>query len=47
MGARLYLPALGRFLSTDPVHGGNENTYAYPNDPVNTLRLSRAPAETA
>lgn len=35
MGARLYNPVTARFLSPDPVSGGNENAYNYPNDPVN------------
>ncbi|MFN8077300.1 MAG: RHS repeat-associated core domain-containing protein [Kineosporiaceae bacterium] len=39
MGVRLYTPTLGRFLSTDPVPGGNENTYNYPNDPINAFDL--------
>ncbi|WP_245596393.1 DNRLRE domain-containing protein [Nocardioides alkalitolerans] len=39
MGARLYNPATGRFLSMDPVRGGNDNTYVYPTDPVNMTDL--------
>ncbi|MDZ7578513.1 MAG: RHS repeat-associated core domain-containing protein, partial [Candidatus Nanopelagicales bacterium] len=35
MGARPYNPNTGQFLSTDPIRGGNANTYTYPVDPVN------------
>ncbi|WP_204249039.1 RHS repeat-associated core domain-containing protein, partial [Nocardia arizonensis] len=41
MGARTYLPILGRFLQTDPVLHGSANDYDYVNgDPVNFLDLS-------
>ncbi|MET7674513.1 DNRLRE domain-containing protein [Streptomyces seoulensis] len=37
MGVRLYNPADGRFLQTDPVPGGSQNAYDYAGqDPVNT-----------
>lgn len=39
MGARVYLPVLGRFLQLDPVEGGTDNNYAYVNDPVNDFDL--------
>ncbi|MFF2073148.1 PA14 domain-containing protein [Kitasatospora sp. NPDC058162] len=41
MGARVYLPVLGRFLQVDPVPGGSANDYDYVNaDPVNGLDLA-------
>ncbi|MCC9708460.1 DNRLRE domain-containing protein [Streptomyces sp. MNU76] len=41
MGVRLYNPATGRFLSTDPIFGGNANAYEYcVGDPVNCYDLN-------
>ncbi len=37
MGARSYVPELGRFLQPDPIPGGSANAYSYTfGDPVNT-----------
>ena len=35
MGARVYNPKTNQFTAPDPITGGNENTYTYPNDPIN------------
>jgi RHS repeat-associated protein len=41
MGARSYVPEIGRFLSTDPVAGGSANAYDYANaDPLTTFDLN-------
>lgn len=40
MGARLYNPMTGTFLSPDPVPGGSATPYAYPTDPINFTDLN-------
>lgn len=40
MGARLYSPVLGSFLSVDSVRGGNATPYGYPTDPTNNYDVT-------
>ena len=41
MGARQYVPSLGRFLEVDPIEGGTTtNDYAYVRDPMNQFDLN-------
>ena len=40
LGARVYLPTIGRFTSMDPIDGGNANAYVYALDPINFSDLS-------
>lgn len=40
MGSRVYNSVTGRFTSPDSVRGGNENSYTYPGDPINTSDVS-------
>jgi len=40
MGARVYIPTLGRFTAVDPVEGANRNSYVYPPDPINNADIN-------
>ncbi len=40
MGARQYLPQLGRFIEQDPIEGGVDNDYTYVTDPINGSDLN-------
>ncbi|MBC7269122.1 MAG: hypothetical protein H5T76_10410, partial [Streptomyces sp.] len=39
MGVRLYNRVRGLFTATDPIPGGNTNTYTHPTDPINQQDL--------
>jgi hypothetical protein len=40
MGARVYIPALGRFLQVDPVERGVDNDYVWPTGPIGKADVS-------
>ncbi|MEI2816394.1 MAG: RHS repeat-associated core domain-containing protein [Microthrixaceae bacterium] len=40
MGARQYIPGLGRFIEVDPIEGGTPNDYIYPADPIGDSDLN-------
>jgi RHS repeat-associated protein len=47
MGARSYVPQLGRYLQTDPVEGGSADAYAYTHgDPVDETDLTGQTTES-
>jgi RHS repeat-associated protein len=47
MGARSYIPQLGRFLQTDPVEGGSADAYAYTHgDPIDETDLTGETTES-
>lgn len=48
MGARSYVPLLGRFLQPDPIPGGSANAYSYTfGDPINSADPTGAYTATA
>ncbi|MFT4136627.1 hypothetical protein, partial [Microbacterium sp.] len=46
MGARLYVPNLGRFLQVDPIEAGVDNDYTWPTDPIGSADLTGKCAAT-